>query len=1142
MIYGIRILVMFLVFTTGSVMSQNTTWNGAQSSDWTLASNWTNGVPTPNSNVKIGYIHSSNHQPILSSQAVIKKLTLGSNNQTLEFDDQAQLQVNGTLSIGNSGKINLGDGSLTVEKNSTIGGEIEIASGHLTFLKDMTLNGNGKIDNQSGVITVGSINNSNVNLLLAGNGEFQLGSGDLICFGSFKFSGSHMFYGDTGTIELKEDAQFNGGAGFYLGNATMVIEEDVVFTQGDNFKAQYGNISILGDAEFSGGVDFYLDNSNLDISGKTQFTGGAYFYGGNGTVTFNDDILFSGGPSFTPQESLTILNGSFSIDQQSNNSVTFNDVEVTSGSNINSNLNTTMNGWLDNNGNYTQNSNTTLNVVEQVYGYQQVISEKPYAISMEYINANQFKVVFNEVLDGNVTNGSWMYTLRNGLDWSSTINDQLSSSPILSPNGKELIFTTSSTITTNSTDIVWMNNILDIDGDHANSPHKKRFTEEDLGINYVWVGTTDDQWTTSSNWLNMTTGFPNPNGNINLIFDDNAIHDLRLPVNVKIHNYQNNGSANLDVNGKELKISGQFITNGSNYIKASDLSSVIYFNGEAAQNIPANVFEGDYMSNLVIDNPVSVSVDTPISVSGVVTLKQGDFNTNDQLTFKSFQSHTAVLAPIEGGQVVGEVITERYLPAKRAFRFISPSVTSTGSIKDNWQEGVNNTTLSSNLNPYPGYGTHITGSTTGQNGFDATASGSPSLYTFDDSTQSWNVVNNTNQNIVEAGKAYRLMVRGDRSINVTSNAAVPTNTVIRTKGNLAQGDLQFSGDAPNAGFIFLGNPYQAIVDMEEVLANSNNVNGQFVYLWDPTINERGAFVTVDANLNANSNSGSTATKYLQPGQAVFIKKVGGGNNPATINFTENNKLYSNVTQSVYRPQFSHTASIKVNMLREDSQSNLSNSIDGVIINFNSNFENTVDAGDAAKLFNLDENLAVKNGNDLLSIENKELPVAGDELQLANYTYRGKDYQFKIHVSEFNMLNASLYDAYLDIYTPLQNNNSTWVSFSVDENLPASIDPNRFKIVFDENSLDATSDHWVSNFQLYPNPSMGDVVYIKGENFLGNKVSIEIYDVVGNRVSEKKYSDSSSDTLAINVSSLADGIYIVKVNSQGKSFSKKLLRK
>lgn len=221
---------------------------------------------------------------------------------------------------------------------------------------------------------------------------------------------------------------------------------------------------------------------------------------------------------------------------------------------------------------------------------------------------------------------------------------------------------------------------------------------------------------------------------------------------------------------------------------------------------------------------------------------------------------------------------------------------------------------------------------------------------------------------------------------------------------------------------------------------------------------------------------------------------------------------------------------------------MSHSIDGVVINLSDNFNNAVDAGDATKLFNLDENLAIKNGNDLLSIDNKEFPMAGDEIQLTNYTYRAEDYQFKVDVSELYMLSASLYDAYLDIYTPLQNNTTTWVSFSVDENLPASIDPNRFKIVFDENNLDATSNHWVSNLQLYPNPSMGDVVYIKGENFSGNEVSIEIYDVLGNKVSEKKYSDSSSDTLAINVSALSVGMYIVKVNSQGKSFSKKLLRK
>jgi len=1139
--YGIRIFIMFFVFTTGNIMAQNTTWNGAQSSDWSVAGNWTNGVPTPNSNVTISYIHSSNHQPVLSSQAVIKKLTLGSNNQTLEFGDQAQLQVNGTLSIGNSGKINLGNGSLIVNQYSTIGGKIEIASGNLIFLDGLKLNGNGEIDNHSGSINIGSVINPTAGLSLAGAGEFHLGSGDLISYGPFKFSGSHMFYGDSGSIELKKEAQFNGGAGFYLGNATMIIEDDAVFTQGDNFKAQYGDISIFGDAEFSGGVDFYLDDAHLEILGETAFTGGPHFYGGNGTLTLHDDVLFSGGPNFIPQESLTVLNGNFSIDQQSNNSVTFNDVEVTNGSTIHSNLNTMMNGWLDNNGNYIQNSNTTLNVVEEVYGHQQIISERPYAISMEYINANQFKVVFNESLATGVLNGSWKYSLKNGLDWSATVDDQLNNAPTLSTDGKELIFTRTSTITPTSTSIIWMNTIVDTDGEQANSPHKKRFTTEQ-GSTYVWTGATDNQWTTTSNWLNMSSGFPDPQGEIDLVLDENAINDLKLPVDVSIHNYENVSSAHLDINGKQLKVSGQLTVSGPNAIKASDLNSEVYFSGEEAQFISAGVFENDHISNLIIDNPTSVTIDTPITVLGVVTLKQGDLLTSDQLTFKSFQDRTAILAPIEGGQIVGEVVAERYFPAKRAFRFISSSVTSTGTIKENWQEGVNNTSLTHNLNPHPGFGTHITGSTTGQNGFDATASGSPSLYAYDDSTQNWDVVTNTNQNIIEAGKAYRLMVRGDRGVDVTNNNTPPTPTVIRTKGVLSQGNLQLSVDSPDSGFIFMGNPYQAIVDMEQVLDNSSLINPQFIYVWDPTVNERGAFVTVDAQLNFNSNSSSEANKFLQPGQAVFIKKEGNINNAATINFTEDYKLSSNETQTVFRSQSLQTGSIKINMFRQDSQSSLSHSIDGVVINLSDNFNNAVDAGDATKLFNLDENLAIKNGNDLLSIENKEFPMAGDEIQLINYTYRAEDYQFRVDVNELYMLNASLYDAYLDIYTPLQNNTSTWVSFSVDENLPASIDPNRFKIVFEENNLDATSDHWVSNLQLYPNPSMGDVVYIKGENFFGSEVNIEIYDVLGNRVSEKKYFDSSSDTLAINVSSLSVGMYIVKVNSQGKSFSKKLLRK
>jgi len=65
----------------------------------------------------------------------------------------------------------------------------------------------------------------------------------------------------------------------------------------------------------------------------------------------------------------------------------------------------------------------------------------------------------------------------------------------------------------------------------------------------------------------------------------------------------------------------------------------------------------------------------------------------------------------------GNVTIERYIPASnRSFRFLTPGVTTSTSIKQNWQENSNvtdpnaypNTTVGSN-NPILGYGTHITG-------------------------------------------------------------------------------------------------------------------------------------------------------------------------------------------------------------------------------------------------------------------------------------------------------------------------------------------------------------------------------------------------------------------------------------------------
>src|SRR5690606_8588970 len=172
-------------------------------------------------------------------------------------------------------------------------------------------------------------------------------------------------------------------------------------------------------------------------------------------------------------------------------------------------------------------------------------------------------------------------------------------------------------------------------------------------------------------------------------------------------------------------------------------------------------------------------------INGHVLSLSGDINNDGLLQFSSSASTTGQLNTFNGNHNgSGQVTIERSMPARRAFRLLSSAVTTISPIRDYWQEGTNNPNTSTNNNPHPGYGTHLTGSVSGANGFDATPSGNPSLFTLNNATQSWVAATDTDVTTIQAGKAYRLMVRGDRSIDVTSNSAPPTNTTLRSTGSL----------------------------------------------------------------------------------------------------------------------------------------------------------------------------------------------------------------------------------------------------------------------------------------------------------------------------------------------------------------------
>src|SRR5690606_1178380 len=132
-------------------------------------------------------------------------------------------------------------------------------------------------------------------------------------------------------------------------------------------------------------------------------------------------------------------------------------------------------------------------------------------------------------------------------------------------------------------------------------------------------------------------------------------------------------------------------------------------------------------------------------------------------------------------------------------------------------------------------------------------------------TQQFEAISNTNVNTLTAGDAYLLFTRGSRSIDLTDpNDNQSGSTVLRATGTLFTGPNTQNFPTTTAGaFIMFGNPYQSAVDINSVFGNSTNLNPNTYYIYDSSLGDHGAYVTVILPAG-NNTSGSEANQYLQP--------------------------------------------------------------------------------------------------------------------------------------------------------------------------------------------------------------------------------------------------------------------------------------
>ena len=645
----------------------------------------------------------------------------------------------------------------------------------------------------------------------------------------------------------------------------------------------------------------------------------------------------------------------------------------------------------------------------------------------------------------------------------------------------------------------------------------------------LWVGTTSTDFDTASNW----SGNYVPGHGAFIAFASNVVNDLHINNNRLFGGLDFNSATHtrkIVLGNYTLEIRGAILNNTSTKSFMTTAGSKLHLSGSSAATTLffAESSSIDELRLNKLDNEV-ITIGSPLRILSFLNISKGSLNANGNITLASTVNQTAVV-PSVWGTITGNVVVEKFIPANRAFRFVSSSVNSTSSINANWQEGVINTTTSDNLNPYPGYGTHITGN--GQNGLDATQTTNFSMYTYDNISPAWINVTNTNSDLLVAGKPYRMLIRGDRSINLNSNTPPPTTTTLRARGTLVTGDFEIPATSLNQtanSFSLIGNPYQAKVSMRAVLRNSSFQNK--VWYWNPNINTRGGYVPVDfeaaQDIIGVQNVGNNNIVF--PGASFFVRKQ--GSTTSSIVFKETHKVAETSDATLFRQNNLLTESFemdKINITLHENNNVLpsTNVLDGVVLVFNDNFNSEFNTSDMVKFSNLDEDLALYYGTNRVSIDKRNTPLTSDVISLGVTKFRHSNYRFDVNLTDYSGLTPYLHDEYLNVYTELTPGSTVSYPFTIQSEVSASTSVNRFKVVF-QNMMLSTAD-FNSKIILYPNPGKsGTSFFIQGIT----NADITVYNILGQSVSiATKTHDNFIEVLPN--SDLTNGVYIVNIAVEG----------
>ena len=606
----------------------------------------------------------------------------------------------------------------------------------------------------------------------------------------------------------------------------------------------------------------------------------------------------------------------------------------------------------------------------------------------------------------------------------------------------------------------------DIDNDTRNNPPAMgadEFTSTGQGIGN-WSG-VNSNWNDPINWCglvpNSLTDVVIPISRTNYPIINATTTPIPLCRNITVNN---GGTVNVLTGGK-ISIYGNTSTLAGGIFNTK--LGTVEFDGSVAQTVGASTFQNNNVRNIIINNSsaTGVTLGGPLNLLGKLSFAGSNriFATAGNLTMKSSDTLTANLGDItkdalngtvvSGNQVTGDVMVERFVSGWRAWRLLSmPTTHNLQTIKEAWQENqaANSTTPA-------GYGIQITKDSANWNttGFDLQTTPGPSVKYFVTAPSdggNWKGITSTidvpgvSNGKFEAGKAYMTFYRGDRTVNTYIASQVTTTSILREKGQLFTNNYG-PVSVPAHQFIAIGNPYASAIDFTKF--DNVNIDG-FIWLWDPKINNLGAYQTINpTNGQMTPGGGSYSPTPLDPtthpviesGQGFFVHN--GTSSAGQITLKESSKADGSnlVTRNSSVSQQLRTNFYKL-------VSNNYKIYDGVLNVFDENNSNEVDRNDAIKFTYLGENLSLGRSDKLLAIENRSSLQESDTLFYKLGQVKVSTYQIEFIPENLDQtgLRAYLEDRYLNTSTPVSLTDTTRVDFSI-SSVSGSYDSDRFRMVF-----------------------------------------------------------------------------------------------